>query len=440
VYLAWTDWRDGSNTHVYFARSVDAGRTFGPNVRVDLTRGSGPSLAIDDSGTVHISFSNRNPSGGYFTYYTKSTDGGQSFLPPVRACDSLHHSQLAAPSVAVSRSGRYVYVVRSEAWIDSYPPSTSQIKLSRSTDGGTTFLTPDVRVYPDTSADMYNPSVAVFNDSIVLVAWDSAMGLHTYFARSRNGGSSFEPTICLDTVRAYRGQPSVGVDVLGRVYVLETGLFLHVSCDTGASFAPPRVVPLGGYYPSLRVSPDGRLYIACGVGGVDPDVRFAFSLDGGNTFPSIANPCDSSYMIDQICPGVAANEQGKVFVAWSDYRNDPAQVNNDVYLATGIMTAITEDKPEFPERLTCTVSPNPAKGLVTVTYMHPGVEVVRAAVYDQTGREVVVLQEGMLSAGKVAFNWNGNDRDGRRVSTGVYFVMVSAPSGVVCSKLQYIAE
>ena len=181
VDIVWSDGRGGT-MHVRFARSDDGGLSFRPSVQVDVTVGRKPSLAVDDSGTVHISWLNRGPTGD-FTCYARSTDGGQSFLPPIRACDSLHRNQGAEPSIAVSKSGRLVYVVRSEVWNDSYPGSQFQIKLSRSTDGGATFLRPDILVYPDTTVNMHNPSVAVFQDTTVLVAW-TGPGLSTATSRA----------------------------------------------------------------------------------------------------------------------------------------------------------------------------------------------------------------------------------------------------------------
>ena len=162
VYLVWRGDQTGT-THVYFSRSNDGGSSFLPSVQVDSTSGVFPSLAVDDSGRIHVAWLNGNSAGGSFTYYSKSTDGGQSFLSPIRACDSVSHQQYALPSIAVSRDGCRIYVVRSEAgWI----------MLSRSIDGGTTFLTPDTRVNADTSRNQYDPTIAAFQDSIAFVAWD----------------------------------------------------------------------------------------------------------------------------------------------------------------------------------------------------------------------------------------------------------------------------
>ena len=126
------------------------------------------SLAVDDSGRVYVAWLNGNWSGNSFVYCAKSTNGGQSFLQPVRACDSFAQSQYAYPSLAVSKSGRYVYVARSE---HSYNPDSSyRVLLSRSTDGGSSFLAPDTRVFQGSAAGIVRQTIAVFQDTIVFVA------------------------------------------------------------------------------------------------------------------------------------------------------------------------------------------------------------------------------------------------------------------------------
>jgi len=51
---------------------------------------------------------------------------------------------------------------------------------------------------------------------------------------------------------------------------------------------------------------------------------------------------------------------------------------------------------------------------------------VRVSVYDVAGRQVRVLFEGSLPAGGGRFTWDGRDRRGERVSSGVYFVQAVA--------------
>lgn len=48
------------------------------------------------------------------------------------------------------------------------------------------------------------------------------------------------------------------------------------------------------------------------------------------------------------------------------------------------------------------------------------------ALYDASGRRIVVLRDGTLSAGENAIRWNGRDASGRTVAPGVYFARLEA--------------
>ena len=432
VYLVWRDDRVGYS-RVYFARSNDAGQHFLPNVCVDRAAGEFPSLALDDSGTIHVSWMNGNSSDGCFTYYAKSTDGGQNFLTPMRACDSLHMTQPAWPSIAVSKSGRYVYVVRSEAWRDpGGGQSTYQIKLSRSTDGGATFLTPDTRVCPDTTMNHYNPTIAVFNDTIVLAAWsrneDSVNGYNVYFARSTDGGSSFEPAILLSdsTIPQYYDHPSLGVDSTGRVFVVFDGLMrILASADTGRTFCSRGI--LNGA--SIWVGADGRLFLVSTGWTSEYEVNFAYSPDAGQTFTR-ALVSDTLFPdMWQDWPTVCANRDGRVFVAWQDDRDAPQTVNDDIYFATGTMAGIEEASRLAGTQLECSALPSPARGPVRIDYLLPSAGRTRIEVLDQSGRSVAVLRDGTEQAGRFSLVWNGLDVRGNRVNCGVYFIRLVTPAG-----------
>jgi hypothetical protein len=457
VYLVWRD--DRLDSHIYFARSNDAGQHFLSNVRVDNTpsgcAGIIPSMAVDGSGTIHVSWNNYNSADHQFAYYAKSTDGGQSFLPPVRACDSLYRSQASGPSIAVSRSGRHVYVVRYQR---SNPPAFTsyQIFLSRSTDGGATFPAPDTRVSLDSTKDMLYPTVAAFGDSVVLVAWlddDTARGIRdVFFARSLDAGASFAPLQILnDTLGGPRlsSYPSINVDSASGVYVLFSGgpnglgLGLSVSNDTGASFSHDQDVPnsSSGQHPSLFVSPGGQLYVSWYSTDVSgPGEWFAFSPDGGYTFLPVVTPSDVP-VTDSTSPDlgtVTANERGRVFVAWGDNRYDPWGFNDDIVFSTGVMSSVEDTSKLSDTTLRCEVMTNPAFGTAAIRYCLPARGHVSLEVYDQSGRRVRVLERGNFAAGPSERIWSGRDDAGKSVATGVYFVRLSTRFGNRSRKVMLI--
>jgi len=69
-------------------------------------------------------------------------------------------------------------------------------------------------------------------------------------------------------------------------------------------------------------------------------------------------------------------------------------------------------------------SPNPFNPRTTVNFELAQAQEVRVSIYDLDGRLIHVLGEGMFSVGVHDLVWNGRDRAGRQVSSGIYFVMV----------------
>jgi hypothetical protein len=428
-----------------FARSIDGGQSFGANIQVDRNTGILPALALDDSGGIHIAWCNYNAAGNEFTYYAKSTDGGLSFLPPVRACESLYQRQPSWVSIAVSRSGRHVYVARQEY---------SRILLSRPTDGGVTFITPDTRVNSDTATPMQNPSVAVFADSIVLVAWQddiaSPNGCDVWCSRSTDAGASFFPELLLNDTAGnthYQTDPSIAVDATGRVYAAwknGPGWYLGftVSDDTGATFRHEVGVPgsYGGGYPSLWAAQDGRLYLTWRIFAGDHDVRFAYSPNRGDTFYRPVNPSDDSVGAEQGWATVTASSAGKVFIAWADNRCNPSSINDDIFFATGVPAAIGEQPVSREPAVGLDVSSSITRGSIAFEFSLPLASIVRVEVADLLGRRLRLLEDRFLLRGTYHRLWDGRDGQGKRVRNGVYYLRLVAGGDALSRKVVLMSE
>ncbi len=70
--------------------------------------------------------------------------------------------------------------------------------------------------------------------------------------------------------------------------------------------------------------------------------------------------------------------------------------------------------------------PNPFNPSVRVAFTTRTRDVVDARIFDASGRFIVALVEGVLPAGEHVFQWDGRDRDGGAVASGVYFMRVRA--------------
>ena len=162
---------------------------------------------------------------------------------------------------------------------------------------------------------------------------DGPSQIDVYFARSTDGGVSFAPALLLnDTTSNTWGQtdPSIGVDGEGAVHVVYTNgpqylLGLASSRDTGRSFAHERGIPgsIGGLDASVFVAPGGQLLVSCySTGAYQPGEWFVFSPDGGTSFQPVVSPMDVPVTESTLAwsSTVAANEQGRCYVVWSDNR------------------------------------------------------------------------------------------------------------------------
>ncbi len=79
--------------------------------------------------------------------------------------------------------------------------------------------------------------------------------------------------------------------------------------------------------------------------------------------------------------------------------------------------------------------PNPTTGQVNIQYTIGNTEEVSLKVYDPTGRLVKTLIKGEAKSGIHHLQWNGTDSQKRRVSSGVYFLILENSKGVLKEKV-----
>jgi hypothetical protein len=432
VYVVWDDDRTGF-FHVYFARSTDAGQSFQPNLRLDTNNGSqqeaqNVNLAVDGNGGVHVCWLNGWPHPG-FIYYTKSTDGGATFSWPILVGDTVHNGR---PAVAVSDDGQRVFIVRDTGVSGQYG-----IVLCRSTDGGQTFLHPETRVSPESVSVplLADPTVAVYRDTVVLVAWSSV-----YVARSFDAGVSFADSATFVPGGLY---PCIATDSLGRVYVAWQGARFSTSDDLGSTFSVPRVVsPDPAMTPSLWVTKDGRVFLAYyfwnGNYGRYHEVRVVYSPNRGDTFQPPVNPSDGPNDDDEFYPTVAANEQGRAFVAWEDNRNDLSGPMDDIYFAAGALSAVEESRKQTSLPRSALLVLSVSRGTVTVKFSEGRRTPVRIDVLTEAGSMVRHFDGTASASGGITITWDGCDEQGRRVASGVCFIRARTSDRAYCQKTLFI--
>ena len=74
--------------------------------------------------------------------------------------------------------------------------------------------------------------------------------------------------------------------------------------------------------------------------------------------------------------------------------------------------------------------PNPFNPVTTISYDLPEEGHVVLSVYNMRGEKVATLMNGFQEAGSYRMKWNGTNKNGELVSSGLYFLMLT--SGVYC--------
>ena len=184
VYLMWED-NGAKNFDVFLSTSSDSGNTFGSPVNLSGNTGdSGAPQMIVNGNNIYAIWMD-DSSGNYDILFSKSTDGGQTFAKPVNVSETKQDS--GYPQLAVV--GNNVYVT----WTETVTDKNYDIFFTKSTDGGQTFAQPlDISNSPGASGW---PQLAV--DGNVYVSWvDNTPGnFDVYIVKSTDGGNTFESPV-----------------------------------------------------------------------------------------------------------------------------------------------------------------------------------------------------------------------------------------------------
>jgi hypothetical protein len=300
--VIWADTREGIK-YIYFSKSYDGGNTFTPGIRIDTSseHQDRPSLLFDSKGNpmivwikVYYLAPNMNPVG--YLYFTKSTDGGRTFLPsvcvygnsspyqgwPSATIDSNNNPLIATHYYRVDKQSWNAYFIKSidqgasfedpvivepsfsdqlvsgkdVLVVDSYDnpylvfmdkrSGHWNIRLARSLDGGSSFK--PSRLIDSSVSHQLTPSLGIDADDILYIVWgDIKSGIQNiYFTMSEDGGSTFRQSIVVDQKTTLQNRPSLYVDFnLGIPHVAWSDIrqgrnyiYYSKSIDNGISFLP----------------------------------------------------------------------------------------------------------------------------------------------------------------------------------------------------------
>jgi hypothetical protein len=340
-WIGWAVSRDGGRTFTdkgavpLFANQMAFAPTDcsgGGSIRSTTLGNAGdPVLAHDvSSGTIYLTGNPQRPSiyyldgenqpGKLWVPVWRSTDGGESFLPPVDAAAGLQAVGAAdiadGPTLVVDNFPGlgHGYVYLAFAWSGAGQP----VVICRSINGTGWQLMAQLGL-----AESFH-QICVAPNHDVCVVWRESTGgcpdrRALFFSKSTDRGMTFStPTqvFCMND-SAYR-------------------LSRSISSDSNDQFRAPPV-------PRFAANPvNGHLYYVYhdkpASGTARPNIYFLQSTDGGTTWspsPIQVNVEPGGVPTDQWQPVLAVKPDGaKLFIGWYDRRNDP--INHSMIQVYGV--------------------------------------------------------------------------------------------------------
>ena len=302
ICIVWVDCRNDpaceTNTDIYFARSADGGQSFDAEVLVSddgASFANSPKIETDSFGNIYVVWHDNRTGNSWDVYLSKSEDGGASFLPSVRVNDYVSSVYQYEPDLAVDSSGN-IYISWNRYYYDADLEQWDyDVVMAKSANRGATFGS-NVKVN-DGSDWQYKSSIKVGPSGNVYVAWTDRRNegiSDVYFARSTDGGNTFSKNIRVNHyTEQSQGYPEMALDEDEVIYVV--------------------------WNDSRNLYKKNRR-----------DVFMTRSLDSGDSFePEIKiNDAKIPAEFEYFYPTITAWGKGHVAIAWEDKREG----NYDVYL------------------------------------------------------------------------------------------------------------
>lgn len=426
VYVAWASGRNvRSNIYEshYNGTSWSTPVAIAPHEYWDLN----PELVVDGSGIPWVVWhSFRDATHNIYSSYFS----GSNWSPATRV--SSFDAYDLEPAVAADSLGGVWVAFKS--WRDA----NANIYTTCNTGG---FWAPPTRLTTDPGDDC-NPSITVDKDGNIWVFWYSNRNEDWDLYASNYDGFAWSPAERITSDVSDDLTPVSTVDALGNIWVLwksyrdgnaniyskyydssSWSALIQITTDSGEDLAP-----------SLTCTPSNVLHCTWRTDRSGNWEIYESHYEGASwSSPSPVTAHPSSDMASV----VTADNSGEVWTAWQTERNG----NWDIYAAIREQVG-TEETPVTRSRMQdaglCQNFPNPFRASTQIEYGLPNIVNVRLDVYDLSGRLVSTLVDESKNAGSYTIVWDGRDKTGKKLASGVYFYRLRAGDHTVTKAMHLL--
>ena len=315
VFALWTEYKSGKSD-VFFSKSTDGGNTFATPINLSESTGGQSdyaTFAVKDK-SVYVVWQT-SLTGTASVFLTKSSDGGTSFARPVMISDKL---KLAAfPQIVVSDA--HVY----SAWLEKSDNNSTNVIFAKSDDNANSFGTP-LSITQNLGNSGIPKLIATGNQ--VYLAWeDNSKGnFEVFLSKSDDSGTSFHTPVVVSGTSGQSGTPQIVVsgNNVYAVWMDDTyknyDILFSKSTDGGKSFAAPVDISklhADSGYPQFTVN-GNHVYVVWTqtITETNYDIFFAKSSDNGDTFDKPVNLSNNNG--GSGWPKIASD--GNIYVSWVD--------------------------------------------------------------------------------------------------------------------------
>jgi hypothetical protein len=143
-----------------------------------------------------------------------------------------------------------------------------------------------------------------------------------------------------------------------------------------------------------------------------------YSPDGGSTWSLVAEDIQGESYVWQVPEDPTDSAKLRVY-ALDDLGVMGYDSSDETFTVTNMVTGAEDVKPTVYALMQN--APNPFTQTTRIVFQLPEESRAEIKVYDVSGRLVRVLERGLLPAGTHDVVWDGKDRGGRGVASGIYF-------------------
>jgi hypothetical protein len=299
-----------------------------------------PFVAVDPSNANHIvvGANSWQVGNGHYEVFAYTTFNGGKTWSASQPYITRNAARINAadPTVAFGSDGAVYF-----AFV-ALTPAQGAVAVSRSGDGGLTWTSQSWATSFTGAAD--KPAIAFGNGNLYLYYQNGSLNSLVSSDRANSWGSA-------SVIEAGGRNAAPVVDAKGNVSVFyntnnairlarltanDSSAYNLSTVATATALQPRSASYRAGIYPAAAIDARGTMYVAWADGrnaGMGNDIMYSRSVNGGSSWSAAARVNSDSGSADQLMPSIAAGKDGMVSIAWLDTRNDPANVNYDVYMA-----------------------------------------------------------------------------------------------------------